>query len=64
MPGVKSQTTVRSACAVAPDGLTATALRTVVPPVTGRLTLNVPSGAAVAEAVVVAEFESVFVAAT
>ena len=36
---------------------------TLVPPVTTRSRLKLPSGAAVVEAVVVAEFESVFVAA-
>ena len=64
MPGTKSKTIVRCTCAVAPLGLTATTLSTLVPPVTATSTLNEPSGAAVAEATVVAEFASVFVAET
>ncbi len=54
---------VRRSYAVAPSGLTATIVSTVVPPVTATSMLNVPS-VAVAEATVVAEFASVFVAAT
>ena len=64
VPGVKSKTTVRLTCAVAPVGLTATMFSTVVPPVTATATLNDPSAAATVEAVVVCEFWSVFVAAT
>ena len=56
MPGTKSKTTVRFTCAVPPLGLTATTLRTFVPPVTGTSTLKEPSAAAVVEATVVAEF--------
>ena len=64
MPGTKSKTTVRCTCAVPPLGLTATTLSTVVPPVTATATLNEPPAAAVVEAIVVAEFASVFVAET
>ena len=64
MPGTKSKRIVRFACAVPPVGLTATTLRTFVPPVTATSTLNEPSAAAVVEAIVVAEFASVFVAET
>ena len=55
---------MRFTCAVPPLGLTATTLRTFVPPVTATSMLKEPSGAAVVEANVVAEFASVFVAAT
>ncbi len=44
VPGVKSKTTARSLCAVAPVGLTATTFSTVMPPVTGTATLKEPSG--------------------
>jgi len=64
VPGTKSNTIVRCSCAVPPDGLTATTLRTVVPPVTATSMLNEPSGAATAEAMVVAESASVLIAAT
>ena len=64
MPGTKSKRIVRVACAVPPVALTATMLSTLVPPVTTTSTLNEPSAAAVVEAVVVAEFWSVFVAET
>ena len=50
--------------AVPPVGLTATTLRTLVPPVTATSMLNEPSAAAAVEAMVVAEFASVLVAAT
>ena len=64
VPGTKSNRIVRLTCAVPPVGLTATTLRTLVPPVTGMSMLNEPSAAAGAEATVVAEFASVFVAET
>ena len=64
MPGTKSNRIVRCSWAVPPDGLTATMLRTLVPPVTATSMLNEPSAAATVEAMVVAEFASVFVAAT
>ena len=44
--------------------LTATTLSTLVPPVIGTSTLNEPLAPAVAEAIVVTEFASVFVADT
>ena len=55
---------VRRAWAVPPLGLTATTFRTLVPPVIPTSTLNEPSPPAVVETTVVAEFASVFVAAT
>ena len=64
MPGTKSNRIVRCSCAVPPDGLTATMLMTLVPPVTSTSMLNEPSAAATVEAMVVAVFASVFVAAT
>ena len=64
MPGTKSNRTVRWTCAVPPVGLTATTLSTLVPPVIGTSMLKEPSEAAGVEATVVAEFASVFVAAT
>ena len=64
MPGTKSNRIVRWTWAVPPVGLTATTLRTLVPPVTGTSMLNEPSAAAGAETTVVAELASVFVAAT
>ena len=64
MPGTKSKTTVRVACAVPPLGLTATTLITLVPPVIGTLTLNEPLEPTVVEASVVAELASMFVADT
>jgi hypothetical protein len=63
VPGTKSKNTERLAWAVPPLGLTATMLRTFVPPVTGTSMLKEPLGAA-AETIVVAEFASVFVVAT
>ena len=64
VPGTKSKTTVRFTCAVPPLALTATTLRTVVPPVTATERLKAPVESAVVEALVVAEFASVFVAVT
>jgi hypothetical protein len=64
VPGTKSKTTVRFTCAVPPLALTATTLRTVVPPVTATERLKAPLESAIVEALVVAEFASVFVAAT
>jgi len=55
---------VRSTCAVAPLGLTATTLSTLVPFVTGIVTLKLPSEPGVAVVVVVALLSSVFVAPT
>src|SRR5947209_9303882 len=55
---------VRTTCAVPPDGLTATMFRTLVPPVIGTCTLQLPSTATGVDADVVAEFPSVFVAVT
>ena len=64
MPGTKSNTTVRVVCAVLPLGLTATMLSTLVPPVIAMSTLKDPFAAAVVEAMLVAEFSSLFVADT
>jgi hypothetical protein len=49
---------------VPPLALTATTLRTVVPPVTATERLKAPIESAVVEELVVAEFASVFVAVT
>ena len=64
VPGTKSDTTVRLACAVPPSAAPATTLRTVVPPVTATGIPNEPSPAAAAEVTVVAEPWSVLVAET
>ena len=47
-----------------PSASTATTLSTVVPPVTATSRLNTPFWSAIVEALVVAEFASVFVAVT
>ena len=63
VPGVKSNTTDAFAAPVAPVGLVATTLSTVVPPVIETLTLNAPLAPAVVVTVEVWNDVSMLVAA-
>jgi hypothetical protein len=64
VPGATSKTTVRRAHAVPPDGLTATTVMAVLPPLRSSVSDHEPSAATVVCAVRVEKSPSVFVPAT